>query len=64
MHVTVIPIEAGALGSIHKRLEKELEDLEIAGRIETIKTTALLTWVKILRKVLGTRGNSLTIRLQ
>ena len=42
MKVTVIPIVIGALGTVTKRLVKELEVLEIRGRVETIQTTALL----------------------
>ena len=34
--MTVIPIVAGALGTILKRLIKWLEDLEIRGQSETI----------------------------
>ena len=34
MKVTVIPILIGALGTVTKGLVKELEDLEIRGRVE------------------------------
>ena len=44
----------GARGTISKGLVKELEDLEISGQVETIKTTALLTFARILRRVLET----------
>ena len=33
----------GALGTITKGLVKELEDLEVGGRVETIQTTASLS---------------------
>ena len=33
-------IVIGAVGTVPKGLEKELEDLEIRGRAETIQTTA------------------------
>ena len=42
MKVTVTPIVSGALGTVTKRLLQQQEDLEITGRVETIKTTALL----------------------
>ena len=54
MRVTVIPIEIGALGTVIKRLLQGLEDLEICGRAETIRTTSLLRSVKISRRVLET----------
>ena len=37
--VTVIPIMIDALGTVPKGLERELSELDIGGRIETIKTT-------------------------
>ena len=41
MKVAVILIVIGALGTVTKGLVKELEDLEIRGRVKTIQTTAL-----------------------
>ena len=41
----------GALGSVTKGLIKGLEDLEIKGRVEIIKTTALMRSARILRRV-------------
>ena len=38
-------------------LLKGLENLEIRGRVETIQTTTLLRSVRILRRVLETRGD-------
>ena len=38
MKVTIIPIVIGALSTINKRLVQGLEDLEIRGPVETIKT--------------------------
>ena len=35
MKVTVIPTVSGALGTVTKELEQELEDLEIKGQVET-----------------------------
>ena len=54
MKVTIVPIVNGALGSISKGLLKGLEDLEIGGRVETIKMTGLLRTARILRRVLET----------
>ena len=56
MIVTVIPIVIG--------LVRELEELKIGGRIESIQTTALLRSARILRRVLETWGNLLSIRLK
>ena len=54
MKVKVIPIVINALGTVPKGLEKNLGELEIRGRIETIKATALLKSATILRRVLDT----------
>ena len=54
MKVTIVPIVIGALGTITKGLLKGLEDLEVGGRVVTIKTTALLRTVRILRRLLKT----------
>ena len=54
MKVTIIPFVIGALGTSTKGLVQGLEDLEIKGRVETVKTTALLRSVRILRRVLET----------
>ena len=59
MKVTIIPIVIGVFGSVTKVLLKELEDLEIGGRVKTIKTTALLRTVRIPRRVLVTLGDLL-----
>ena len=40
MKGTIIPIVISAFGTITKGLLKELEDLEVVGRVETIQTTA------------------------
>ena len=57
-------IVIGALGTITKRLLKGLGDLEVGGRVETIQTTALLRTARILRRVLGTWGDLLSLKLQ
>ena len=42
MQVTIIPIVIGSFGTVTKELLKGLEDLEVGGRVETIKTAVLL----------------------
>ena len=64
MQVTIIPIVIGAFGTGAKGLLKGLEDLEVGGRVETIQTTALLRTARILRRVLETGGDLLSLRLQ
>ena len=64
MQVTIIPLIIGAFGTVTKGLLKGLEDLEVGGRVETIQTTALLRTVRILRRVLETWGDLLSLRLQ
>ena len=64
MQVTIIPIVIGAFGTVTKGLLKGPEDLEVGGRVETIQTTALLRTVRILRKVLETWGDLLSLKLQ
>ena len=64
MKVTIVPIVVGALGTITKGLLKVLEDLEVGERVETIQTTALLRTARILRRVLETWGNLLSLKLQ
>ena len=64
MKVTIVPIVIGALGTITKGLLKGLDDLEVGGRVETIQTTALLITSRILRRVLETLGDFLSLKLQ
>ena len=64
MKVTIVPIVIGALGTITKGLLKGLGDLEVGGRVETIQMTALMKMTRILRRVLETRGDLLSLRLQ
>ena len=61
MKVTIIPIVIGAFGTITKGLLKGLEDLEVGGRVETIQTTALLKTTRILRRVLETWEDLLSL---
>ena len=63
MKVTIIPIVIGAFGAV-KGLLKCLEDSEIGGRVETFQTTALLKTARILRRVLETWGDLLSLNLQ
>ena len=64
MKVTIVPILIGALGTITKGLLKGLENLEIGGRVETIQMTALLRTARILRRVLKTWEDLLSLKLQ
>ena len=64
MKVTIIPIVIGAFGTVIKVLLKSLEDLEVGDQVETIQTTALLETARILRRVLETWGDLLSLKLQ
>ena len=64
MKVTIVSIVIGVLGPITKGLLKGLGDLEVGGRVETIQTTALLRTARILRRVLETWGDLLSLKLQ
>ena len=64
MKVMIVPIVIDALGTITKGLLKDLKDLEVGGRVETIQMTALLRTARILRRVLETWGDLLSLRLQ
>ena len=62
MKVTVIPFVIGVPGTITIGLVNGLEDLEIRGRVETIQTTTLLRSLRILRRVLETWGDLLSLK--
>ena len=62
--VTIVPMAIGALGTITNGLLKGLEDLEIGGRVEIIQTTTLLRMARILRRVLETWLDLLSLKLQ
>ena len=64
MQVTIIPIVTDAFGTATKGLLKGLKDLEVGGRVETIQTTTLLRTARILRRVLETCGDLLSLRFQ
>ena len=48
----------------HQRIGSRTEGWEIRGRVETIQTTALFRSVRILRRVLETRGDLQPFDLQ
>ena len=58
-----IPIEIGAFGPVTEGLFKGLDDLEVGGRVANIQTTALLRTARILRGVLETWGDLLSLKL-
>ena len=64
MKVIIIPIDIGAHGTVAKGLLKGLDDLEVGGRVETIQTTELLRTGRILRRILETWGDLLSLKLQ
>ena len=64
MKVTIIPIVIGALSTVSKGLVQGLEDLEIKGREEIIQATAFLRSARILRRVLETWIDLLSLKLQ
>ena len=64
MKVTIIPIVIGAFGTVIKGLLKRLEDLEFGGHVETTQTTTILRTGRILRRVLETLGDLLSLKLQ
>ena len=54
---------SSVLGAVTEGLVQGLESLEITGRVEIIQTTALLRSARILRRVLETRGDLLSLKL-
>ena len=64
MKVTIIPIVIGAFGTVTKGLLKGLEDLEVSDRLDTIQTITLLKTARILRRVLETWRDLLSLNLQ
>ena len=54
----------GAFGTVIKGLSKGLENLEVGRRVETIQTTALSRTARILKRVLGTWWDLLSLKLQ
>ena len=64
MEMKIMPIVIGALGTVTKVLVQGMEDLEKLGRVETVKTTKLLTSARILRRVLETWEDLRILKLQ
>ena len=64
MKVTIILIVISAFGTVTKGILKGQDYLEVGGRVETIETTALLRRARILRRVLDTWGDLLSLKLQ
>ena len=54
MNVMIILIEIGEFGTVSKGLLKGLEDLEVGGQMDTIKTTVFLRTARLLRRALVT----------
>ena len=54
----------GAFGTVTKGSLKEMDDLEFGRRVETMQMTALLRTARILRRVLKTWGDLLSLKLQ
>ena len=52
MKAKIIPIVIGALGTIPKTLQKQLDQIESSIAINQMQTTVLLNTARILRKVL------------
>ena len=63
MKVTIILILIGARDTITRGLVKGMEDLEIRWQVGTTHTTALLWSARILRRVLETWGDLLSLKL-
>ena len=64
MKVTGIQIVTDAVETIRKGLIKGLENLEIRVQVETVQTIALLGSARILREVLESWGDLLSLKLQ
>ena len=64
MKVTIVPIVIGAFGTITKGWLKGQKDLEIGEWVETIQTTALLRTARILKRILETWRDLLSLKLQ
>ena len=64
MKGTIIPIVIGDVGTVTKGLLKGLEELDVGWRVETIQSTAFLWTARILRRILETWRDLVTLRLQ
>ena len=59
----IIPIVIGVFRTVTKGLQKGLEDLEVGKQVKTIQTTTLLRTARILRRVLESWGDLLSLKL-
>ena len=57
-------IVIGALGAVPQVIEKMLGELGVRGRSETLRNTALIRSARIYWRVLETRGDSLSHKIQ
>ena len=64
MKVLIIPILIGAFDTVTTGLLKGLENLEVGGRVETIQTPVLLRTTRILRSVLETWEDFMSLKIQ
>ena len=63
MRETMIPFVIVAIGMLHKGWERRLEESKIGRWIETIQITALLISATIVRRVMETSGDLLSLTL-
>ena len=63
MKASIIPIVIGAFGTVTEGLLKTLKALELR-EVETIQTTTLLGTARILRRILETWRDLLSLKLQ
>ena len=59
----VKPIVISVLSAVTKGLVQGLEDMKIRWRVESIQTMALLTFARILRRILETWRDLLSLKL-
>ena len=64
MKAKIIPIVIGTFGTATKELLMGLGDLEVGGRVEIIQTTTLLRSARVLRRVLETWEDMVSLRFQ
>ena len=64
MKVKAIPTVVGALRTVARSLEMEVEEFEIIARLETIQTTALLRSAWIIKRIQETWGSLLSLMPQ
>ena len=64
MRVTVKPVVVDVFRTVPKSLEKSLEESEMRIGIETLQIAALLRSARILKRVMETWGDLLSLTLQ